>query len=431
MNSYSDKHDETLVEMTLLGNTKAYEELVVRHQRAVKGTAYKITGNEFSAEDASQDAFVSAWIKLDKLREYSKFGPWVCSIAKNCAKNIVVHYANTVANMSLDLVENFDLSTAEDSEFDEIFKAEDRSELHGKVEALSEKIREAVKLHYFEGLSVAQIAEKLSLPAGTVKWRLSEGRKQLRKEYGIMEKTYNENESLVQRVMRQIEELKLWRLKDDRTGFESEYRAVLANVNDLEDSNDKDSALATVLVLGYWWLSSERTAETLAKIKELAEKTHNEDAMMDVMSAEMRLNDDGEIEKMLNVQIPYLEKHGFVKALGYEWFWLGYEYFSKKDFDNGFAAMNKVLEVLTPNDVYYANALAAITVEEKRQKMLSEQKPIAYHINATGEELRYIDGKLYFWSQPGYDNWDGDSYVVDRLLSGIAKALTAWFMTPQ
>ncbi|MBE6891576.1 MAG: RNA polymerase sigma factor [Ruminococcaceae bacterium] len=413
MNSYSDKHDETLVEMTLLGNTKAYEELVVRYQHSVKGAAYKITGNIYSAEDASQDAFVSAWIKLDKLREYSKFGPWVCSIAKNCAKNIVVHYANTVADMSFDLVENFDLSTAEDSEFDEVFKAEDRAELHGKVEALSEKIREAVKLHYFENLSVAQIAEKLSLPAGTVKWRLSEGRKQLRKEYGIMEKTYNENETLVQRVMRQIEELKLWRLKDNRTGFEDEYKAVLANVNDLEDSNDKDSALASVLALGYWWLSSERTAETLAKIKALAEKSHNEDAMQDVMSAEMRLGEDGEIEKMLNVQIPYLEKHGFVKALGYEWFWLGYEYFTKKDFENGFAAMNKVLEVLTPNDVYYANALAAITAEEKRQKLLNEKKPLAYHIHATGEELRYIDGKLYFWTQPGYGNGDGDFYAVD------------------
>ena len=39
MNSYSDKHDETLVEMTLLGNTKAYEELVVRYQHSVKGAA--------------------------------------------------------------------------------------------------------------------------------------------------------------------------------------------------------------------------------------------------------------------------------------------------------------------------------------------------------------------------------------------------------
>ena len=53
MNKYSDKDDQFLVEMTLLGDEAAYEALVLRHQRAVMGTAYKVTGNRHSAEDAS------------------------------------------------------------------------------------------------------------------------------------------------------------------------------------------------------------------------------------------------------------------------------------------------------------------------------------------------------------------------------------------
>lgn len=61
MNNHFDKTDEVLVELTLLGDGTAYEELVTRYQRAVIGTAYKVTKNRFSAEDASQDAFVSAW----------------------------------------------------------------------------------------------------------------------------------------------------------------------------------------------------------------------------------------------------------------------------------------------------------------------------------------------------------------------------------
>ena len=92
MSSLKDKNDGILVEMSLLGDQMAYEELVIRHEKSVKGTAYKVTENEFSAEDASQDAFVSAWIKLDSLREKEKFGSWVCSIAKNCARDLVVHY---------------------------------------------------------------------------------------------------------------------------------------------------------------------------------------------------------------------------------------------------------------------------------------------------------------------------------------------------
>lgn len=74
MNNHFDKTDEVLVELTLLGDGTAYEELVTRYQRAVIGTAYKVTKNRFSAEDASQDAFVSAWMNLCELRDASKFG---------------------------------------------------------------------------------------------------------------------------------------------------------------------------------------------------------------------------------------------------------------------------------------------------------------------------------------------------------------------
>ena len=44
MNKYFEKDDSTLVQMTLLGDETAFEELVTRHQRAVKGTAFNVTG---------------------------------------------------------------------------------------------------------------------------------------------------------------------------------------------------------------------------------------------------------------------------------------------------------------------------------------------------------------------------------------------------
>ena len=67
MDSYYDKDDSTLVQMTLLGDKAAFQELVVRYERAVQGTAYHVTGCRFSAEDAAQDAFVSAWMNLSAL----------------------------------------------------------------------------------------------------------------------------------------------------------------------------------------------------------------------------------------------------------------------------------------------------------------------------------------------------------------------------
>lgn len=404
MTLYNDKKDDTLVELTLLGNEKAYEELVRRHEKAVLGTAYKVTENQYSAEDASQDAFVSAWVNLDSLRDREKFGSWVCSIAKNHARNLVVHYKSVTPDISLNLIENTELTADDASGLFELVGAyaenERNEKLRENVEALSEKIREVIKLHYFDGLSVEKISEKLAIPAGTVKWRLSEGRKQLRKEYGIMEKTYNENESLVQRVMRQVEELKLWGLKNKMTGFEDAYHAVLASVEMLEDSKEKSHALADVLMRGYWWMPGQKNDEVLAQMRQAAIDGRNEDVMQCIVSSEHdKLSGHKKRDFMRNKQIPELVEQGFVKTAAYVWFWLGYEYMQKKDLERYLEAHNKVLELLTPSDIYYAAAKAALNVTPR---YIQKNNDVPIFINATGEVYRYIDGKLYFISQPGY-----------------------------
>lgn len=410
MKNYKEHRDDALVEMTLLGNECAYEELVTRHQNAVKGTAYKVTGNTYSAEDASQDAFVAAWMHLDSLRERDRFGSWVCAIAKNCARRLVVHYQSCAPDISLHILQDMELTAGDESGLlDELSaaglaQAQRDDELHAAVDALSEKIREAIRLHYFEGLSVAQIAERLHVPEGTVKWRLCEGRKQLRKEYGVMEKTYNENESLVERVMRQVEALKLWRLKNDKTGFEEEYRAVLAAVESLEDSREKFHALADVLQRGAWWLPGERNDEIWARIKQSAERGHNDDVMQSVMATEHdKLKGQARVDLMRDVQIPYLEKHGFTKSLAYNHFWMGHYLCDLEKYEEGLASFARAKELLTPMDVYYANAIAAIEAWKFKLAHLEEDdENLAYH--ATGEELRYMGDRLCFWQQPGFSH---------------------------
>lgn len=398
MNEHFNRNDETLVELTLLGDGTAYEELVTRHQRAVMGTAYKVTKNKFSAEDASQDAFVSAWMNLCELRDGSKFGSWVCSFAKNCARTLERHYRAAIPDISLDTLDGF-----EPAEEDELFAEDELKDVRQAVSLLSEKIREAVSLHYFEGKSVAEIAEMLSVPVGTVKWRLSEGRKQLRKGYGIMEKTYDENESLVARVMRQVEALKLWQLKNDKTGFEEEYRAVLANVEALEDSKEKSSMLADTLLRGYWWLPGEKNKEAFERIKKSAEDGHNEDVMMSVACEEYnKYSGEERIRFMRETQIPYYREGGYPKTLAYIWFWLGYKYREKKEYEEAIRCYEQVMNILTPSDVYYANAKSAIEGEKRSIAAEKNSEVIRYNPDVSGEVYKKIDGKLYLWQLPGY-----------------------------
>ncbi len=400
MRKYENESDGSLVEKTLLGESAAYEELVLRHERAVMGTAMKTTHNRFSAEDASQDAFVAAWLKLDGLRDPSRFSSFVCAAAKHCAADIMRRCYCAAPDVSLELMEYADLDEQTK------FAAQDEEEyarLREEVAALGEETQTVIRAHYFEGLTVREIAERLGEPEGTVKWRLSEGRKLLRKGYGIMEKEYDENETLVRRVMRQVEELKLWRLKNSKEGFEAEYRAVLAAVEALEDSEAKQHALADVLRCGLWWIPGEQNDETRKRMREAAEAGHNEDAMTSVIWDDDVRDSHGQKRiDLLRGKLLWLEEHGFVKTQAYVWFWMGDAYMDI-DRDEARACFGRARSLLTPVDVYYANAVAALRILPEYRGGNDEE------YCATGELLKKINGKYYFWAQPGFGGSEYDS----------------------
>lgn len=393
------RSDKTLVELTLLGDESAYEELVLRHQRAVMGTAFKVTHNHYSAEDASQDAFVLAWMNLSELRDGEKFGAWVCSFAKNCARTLERHYRATIPDISLDAIDYFGAS---DGWGEPLFE-DGYADLHDALESLGEKLRETVKLHYFEEKTVAEIAEILAIPVGTVKWRLSQGRKQLRRGYGIMEKMYDENESLLARVMRQVEGLKLWRLKKDKQGFEDDYRAVMANLELLEASKEKSALLADTLLYGYWWLPGKKNGEVFAQVKKAAEEGHNDDVMMAVACREYEeYSGDERICFMRDTQIPHYRKNGYPKTEAYVNFWLGYECRDIGEYEKAIDCYEQVMEILPPSDVYFANAKAAIEGEKLSLAASKRGSVKRFEPEVTGEVYKRIDGRLYFWTQPGY-----------------------------
>ena len=122
-----------------------------------------------------------------------------------------------------------------------------------------------------------------------------------------MEKGHDENKTLVERVMQQVEQLKLWLLKSDKTGFEQEYRVALASVEALDESRDKQHALADILLRGYWWLPKDKKEGLFERMKQAAEASHNEDVMQAVMAHEYgKYKGDARLEFMRNTQIPDL-----------------------------------------------------------------------------------------------------------------------------
>ena len=402
---YIEQNEETLVALTLAGNQKAYEALVLRWQRAVVVAAYSVTRNHYMAEDAAQDAFVNAWIKLNTLHEPQKYGAWVCRISKNCAKNMMVRFRE---HASFDVIENTDYERNENIE-DLLISSEDDALLHDSIGKLSEKVRKVIYLHYFHGLSIAEIADKLRIPTGTVKSQLHSGRKKISKN--LCAANGKENDTFVQKVMKKVEELKLWKLKRNKDGFATAYADVLQDAESLLESEEKQNAMADILMRGRWWLPGEKNEALLARIKEAAEIGKNDDVMEFIVGLEdKKLSGKSQIEFMRDKQIPRLEAKGFVKTLGCEWFWLGHKYFRSGDTKSGFEAYDKVLSILNPSDVYYANVLSAIKLEKVFIEKYKDTDRRKYSLHAIGEEYRFIAGKLRFWSQPGY--WIGEHYTL-------------------
>ena len=417
---YRNLNDETLVMLTLAGEQSAYEVLVNRYQKAVIASAFSVTHNVFLAEDTAQDAFVTAWIKLDTLNEPEKFASWVCRIAKNCGMNMLRQYRGF---LSFDTVENYDVADEDfiDSEYE---KEEENAELHRTIAGLSEKVKTIINLHYFEGLSIVEIADRLCISQGTVKSQLHDGRKKIRKELCAVNEKWND--TLVEKVMKKVAELRLWQFKNSKDGFEKVYKDVLRDVEELPESNKKYHALADVLMRGWWWLPGDKNEALFARIKEVTERGHNEDVMEFITTRERQkipyYDRQGRIEFIRDKQIPYLEKAGFIKALARESFWLGYYYFRENRYSEGVEAIEKAKKILLPSNPYYALAVNALWCEEKLNSEYKEKNSRRYRFGCRADELRFSDSSLRYWKEEmvseGYLNSvNRDIYRVFRTAS--------------
>ena len=74
------KNDHETIKAVLEGDKEAYGALVVRHSHSLFRVAFRITGNEFDAEDVVQEAFLRGYQKLESFESRSKFGTWIYRI---------------------------------------------------------------------------------------------------------------------------------------------------------------------------------------------------------------------------------------------------------------------------------------------------------------------------------------------------------------
>jgi len=172
------KDDTLLVLAAMAGDLDAFDELVRRYRPAVHAVAYQVTGSWDEAEDATQETFLIALKALPTLREPQKFGAWLHAIARHQA----LRQTNHRQRWELDelLLKRWEALWEEEA-FERLERKERYEQLHRALNELPEMYRLVLWLRYFEDMPLKRIASFLGVPLTTVKWRLHEAKRMLRK----------------------------------------------------------------------------------------------------------------------------------------------------------------------------------------------------------------------------------------------------------
>ena len=164
--------DEDLLNDSAAGDHRAFEELMRRHEDRVFALAVRMCGDRGDALDATQEAFIRAFRQASKFRGDSAFGTWLYRIAVNCC-NDLLRKRRRVPVPEEDLPE----PAGSSSSFEEGVAA--RIDLQEALARLNSDYREAVAMFDLGGIPYEEIARLTGVSIGTVKSRISRGRRQL------------------------------------------------------------------------------------------------------------------------------------------------------------------------------------------------------------------------------------------------------------
>jgi len=172
--SISQVTDAELVGRARLGDAAAFGELVDRHRSAVFRAALAALSSRADAEDAAQDAFVTAWRRLAGFRGDASFKTWLLTIAWHEAIN---HRRRATRWWRRVADEEHDVESAARSPEQTAVDAELDGALRAEIRTLPPKLRDALLLAQSGEHRYEEIAAMLDIPLGTVKWRVSEARR--------------------------------------------------------------------------------------------------------------------------------------------------------------------------------------------------------------------------------------------------------------
>jgi RNA polymerase sigma-70 factor (ECF subfamily) len=183
-----EDRDRDLLQRIGRGDDEAFRQLFRRYAAHANALALRVLRQPFLAEDAVQDAFVSIW------RNAAAFDPgrgsvraWLMGMVHNRAVDLVRREGSQRRRAELTVPEDAVPDPA-DHVVQDLGLAEERVKVRQALDGLPEDQRRVLELMYFDGLSQSRVAQRLSIPLGTVKSRALLGMRRLREGLAGMER---------------------------------------------------------------------------------------------------------------------------------------------------------------------------------------------------------------------------------------------------
>jgi RNA polymerase sigma-70 factor (ECF subfamily) len=163
----TQEKETTLVEAAIKGEPESFTELCRRYYPVMVAIAHSLLGDRHLAEDAAQETFAKAAVKLPQLKQTNKFAGWLATICRNEARNMArrenVMQHNDEQSMTA-------TNPQKDDSGDAVRQA---------LNKLTEPARELVYLKYYDGLSYEQISRVLGISQQAINGRLRRAKRKM------------------------------------------------------------------------------------------------------------------------------------------------------------------------------------------------------------------------------------------------------------
>lgn len=182
-----EEFTKTRIKQVLKGDHNAFGEIVEVYKDKIFQLCYRMLGNRFEAEDMAQEAFIRAYVNIERYNIDRKFSTWLYRIATNLCidrirKKKPDYYLDQEVQGLDGLTMYSQIASKDRTPDEEVTKLELQEIIQREILKLPEKYRTVIVLKYIDELTLLEISEILDIPIGAVKTRIHRGREALRKQ---------------------------------------------------------------------------------------------------------------------------------------------------------------------------------------------------------------------------------------------------------